>query len=192
MNNNVRRLVESALIIALSTVLSMLKIDLPFGGGVTIVSMLPLVINSYRWGWKWGTLTSFVYSLIQLLLGLDNVGYAETTAVAVAIALLDYVLPYTLIGLASLFSRSRKGLAAGIVCTFFLRFLCHLVTGAIIWGQWMPETFMGMAMTNPWVYSFLYNGWYMLAETVLTLLVAMSAYNVLSERLMKNQELRKA
>ncbi len=185
MNKNVRRLVESALIIALSTILSMLKIDLPFGGGVTVVSMLPLVINSYRWGWKWGTLTSFVYSLIQLLLGLDNVGYAETAGVAVTIALLDYVVPYTVIGLASVFKDSRSGLVAGITVTFFLRFLCHLVTGVVVWGQWMPETFMGLKMTNPWVYSFLYNGWYMLAETILTLIVAMSAYEILSKRFMK-------
>ena len=52
MNKTVRKLTESAIFIAIATVLSFLKIDLPFGGGVTIVSMLPLVIISHRWGWK--------------------------------------------------------------------------------------------------------------------------------------------
>ena len=97
-NKTVRKLVESALFIAIATVLSMLKIDLPFGGGVTIVSMLPLVLVSHRWGWKWGVMTAFAYSLIQLLLGLDNVGYATTFATALGVIFLDYVIAYTVIG----------------------------------------------------------------------------------------------
>lgn len=185
MKNSTRRLVESALILALATVLSMVKIDLPFGGGVTVVSMLPIVICSYRWGWKWGTFTSFVYSLIQLLLGLDNVGYAETSAAAFCIIMLDYIVAYTVIGLAGAFDKSRKGINCAIAATFSLRFFCHFVTGAVIWGQWMPDTFMGMAMKSPWIYSFLYNGWYMLAEAVLTLLVVNSAYKSLSEQFLK-------
>ncbi|MBR3271734.1 MAG: energy-coupled thiamine transporter ThiT, partial [Clostridia bacterium] len=76
-NHTVRRLVESALMIAVATVLSLIKIDLPFGGGVTIVSMLPLILISHRYGWKWGLATAFVYSVAQLVLGLDNVAYAE-------------------------------------------------------------------------------------------------------------------
>ena len=38
---------------------------------------------------------------------------------------------------------------------------------------------MNMTMTNPWIYSFLYNGWYMLAELVVTEIVAMSIYGPL-------------
>ena len=75
---------------------------------------------------------------------------------------------------------SRKAVFWGILFTFLLRFLCHLVTGAWIWGEWMPETFMNMTMTSPWLYSFLYNGWYMLAELVVTELIAMLIYKPLS------------
>ena len=178
-----RRMTESALFIAVATVLSMLKIDLPFGGGVTIVSMLPLILISHRWGWKWGTLTAFVYSLIQLLLGLDNVGYAKTFATVLGVIFLDYVIAYTVIGLSgamdSLLGKTRKSVAVGIAVTFFLRFCCHLITGAWIWGEWMPETFMNLTMTSPWLYSFLYNGWYMLAELVVTEIVAMLIYQPL-------------
>ena len=53
MKNSTRRLTDTAILIALGTVLSLFKIDLPFGGGVTICSMLPLVIISFRYGWKW-------------------------------------------------------------------------------------------------------------------------------------------
>ena len=181
--NLTRMMAESAIFIAIATVLSFLKIDLPFGGGVTIVSMLPIIMISHRWGWKWGVLTAFAYSLIQLIFGLDNVGYASSFLAAVGIILLDYIVAYTVIGLSGAFEKplgkTRKAVAVGIAVTFCLRFLCHLVTGAIIWGVWMPETFMNMTMTNPWIYSFLYNGWYMLAELVLTEIVAMLIYQPL-------------
>ena len=181
--NTTRRLTESAILIALGTVLSLIKLDLPFGGGVTICSMLPVVLLSFRYGWRWGGFAGFVYSALQLLLGLDNVQYASSAVMAAGIVVLDYLLAYTVIGFAAFFggkpAGSRKALVLGIVISFFLRFVCHWITGAWIWGEWMPEAFMGMAMTSPWIYSFLYNGWYMLAETVLSLVVAMAIYKPL-------------
>lgn len=180
-----RKLVESAMIVAIATVLSLIKIDLPFGGGVTIVSMLPLILASHRWGWKWGLVTAFVYSVLQLILGLDNVGYAASFGMAVGIVLLDYIIAYTVIGLSgffdTVFGKTRQSVAVGIAVTFCLRFLCHLITGAWIWGVWMPEEFMNLPMTNVWVYSFLYNGWYMLAELVVTEIVAMLIYKPLGK-----------
>lgn len=195
MKNSTRRLTDTAILIALGTVLSLFKIDLPFGGGVTICSMLPLVIISFRYGWKWGGLAGFVYSVIQLMLGLDNVQYASSAVMAAGIILLDYILPYTVIGFASLFggkpTNTRKALVLGIVVSFVLRLVCHIVTGAWIWGEWMPEEFMNMAMTSPWIYSILYNGWYMLAEIVLTVIVAMAIYNPL-KRFIHGEDLKKA
>lgn len=195
MKNSTRRLTETAILIALGTVLSLFKIDLPFGGGVTICSMLPLVIISFRYGWKWGGLAGFVYSVIQLMLGLDNVQYASSAVMAGGIIVLDYILPYTVIGFASLFggkpTNTRKALVLGIVVSFVLRLVCHIVTGAWIWGEWMPEEFMNMAMTSPWIYSILYNGWYMLAEIVLTVIVAMAIYNPL-KRFIHGEDLKKA
>ena len=180
-----RKLVESAMLIAVATVLSLIKFDLPFGGGVTVVSMLPLVVASHRWGWKWGVVTAFVYSVLQLILGLDNVGYATSFVMAVGVVFLDYIIAYTVIGLSGVFDvfmgKKRAAVAVGIAVTFVLRFLCHLITGAWIWGEWMPEEFMGMTMTSPWFYSFLYNGWYMLAELVLTEIVAMLIYGPLGK-----------
>lgn len=175
------QLVESALMIAVATVASMVKIDLPFGGGVTILSMLPLILISHRYGWPWGLLTAFTYSIVQMLFGLDNVGYATNFIMGAGIVLLDYVLAYTVIGLSGVFGKSRGAVAAGIAVTFTLRFLCHLISGAWIWGVWMPESFMGLPMTNPWIYSALYNGWYMLAELVATEVVAMIIYKPLEK-----------
>ena len=185
MNNITRRLTESALFIAVATVLSFVKIDLPFGGGVTIVSMLPLIIISHRWGWKWGVFSAFVYGVIQLLFGLDNVGYATTFLTAVGVVLLDYVIAYTMLGFSGIFDKpcgkTRKSVCIGIAVTFFLRFVCHYITGVWIWGGWMPDSFMNMTMTSPWLYSFLYNGWYMLAELILTEIVANIIYAPLAK-----------
>ena len=75
MGKSTRRLVESAVMIAIGTVLSMFPFSAPwaFGGGVTICSMLPLVIIAHRYGTKWGLFTAFVYSVLQLILGVSNV-----------------------------------------------------------------------------------------------------------------------
>lgn len=189
-----RKLVESAILIAVATVLSLIKIDLPFGGGVTVVSMFPLILCSHRWGWKWGVVTAFVYSVLQLILGLDNVGYATSFGMALGIIFLDYILAYTVIGLSgisdAILRRKNAGtVAVGIAVTFCLRFLCHYITGVWIWGEWMPEEFMGLPMTSPWLYSFLYNGWYMLAELVLTEIVAMASYPAL-RRYYRGEDIR--
>ena len=161
-----RRLVESALMIAVGTVLSVLKVDSlwAFGGGLTIGSMVPLVLISHRWGIKWGTFTAFVYSLLQLILGVDNIQYATSVGMAIAIILLDYVIAYTVIGLAAMFGSSRPGIIGGVVVTLGIRFLCHFLSGWMIWDALFPNE---LGMTSA-VYSLWYNGSYMLPEILIT------------------------
>ena len=87
--NRVLMLTESAAMIAFATVLSIVKIvDMPYGGSVTACSMLPLLIIAYRYGTKWGLLTSFTYGVIQMFLGMDNLTYATSFWAAGA-----YILP---------------------------------------------------------------------------------------------------
>ena len=167
------KLVESAVLIAIGTVLSeFAKIDMPLGGGLTVCSMLPLVLLCHRWGTRWGLFSAFVYSLLQLVLGLNNVQYATSALMAAGIVVLDYVLPYTLIGLSALFRKGKANLpaalTAGIVFTFALRFLCHFFTGWWIWDALWPNEF---GWASP-LYSLLYNGSYMLPEMILTSAVA--------------------
>ena len=184
---SLRVFVECVLMVAVATVLSLIKIDLPFGGGVTICSMLPIILISHRHGVKWGLATAFVYSLIQLVLGLDNVGYATTTVMAIGVVMLDYVVAYTVLGLSGGFNKvfpkreAPTAVMVGTAVTFFLRFVCHFITGGWIWKEWMPETFMNLPMTNPWVYSALYNGWYMLVELLLSEIVIALLYKPLGK-----------
>ena len=176
-----RKLAESAVLIALGTILSIFKIDMPMGGGLTICSMLPLVLLSFRYGWKWGTFSALAYSLLQLVLGLDNVQYATSFIMAAGVVFLDYVIAYTVIGLSGLakefIANKRTALTVGIAVTFALRFLCHFITGIWIWNALWPNEY---GMAGP-VYSAVYNGWYMGAELVLTVLVANLLYQPLGK-----------
>ena len=62
-----RRLTESAMLLALAVVLEfvskMFIPEMPFGGQVTLVSMLPVVLISYRHGMKWGFFAAFTGSI---------------------------------------------------------------------------------------------------------------------------------
>lgn len=181
MKTTTKRMVETALLIAVATVLSIFKIDMPMGGGLTICSMLPIILLSHRYGWKWGLVSSTVYSLLQLVLGLDNVSYATSAIMAIGIILLDYVIAYIVIGLSGItekfFGKTRTSVIVGIAATFTLRFLCHVVTGAWIWDALWPN---GYGMSSI-AYSLAYNGWYMAAETVITIAVAMIIYKPLEK-----------
>lgn len=186
--NTTLMLVESALLIAVGTVLSLFKIDMPMGGGLTICSMLPLAIIGYRYGCKWGLVSGFAYSLLQLVLGLDNVQYATSAVMAIAIVLLDYIIAYTVIGLSGMFKGKIKNgavaLTAGIAVTFALRFLCHFITGVWIWDAMWPNEFgAGGTHMNSFLYSAAYNGWYMAAEVVITAIAAFILYTPLKKHL---------
>ena len=183
MGKSTRRLVESAVMIAIGTVLSMFPFSAPwaFGGGVTICSMLPLVIIAHRYGTKWGLFTAFVYSVLQLILGVSNVQVAAGYGfvLAVGVLLLDYILAFTVIGLSACFNGVIKNhlvsIVVGIVFTFALRFVCHFLSGWIIWGVITPNE---MGLVAP-LYSLIYNGGYMLPETIITALVAVLTYKPL-------------
>lgn len=188
-NSKIRALCEGALMVALATVLNEFTkvIPMPFGGGVTICSMLPIVLFSFRWGWRRGLACGGVFSILQLLFGLDNVQYATSTVMAAGIVLLDYLVPYTVIGLAGAFKRNKPELAyvLGIVVTFFLRLVCHFITGWWIWDALWPNEFGLLAP----VYSLAYNGCYMVAEMVLTSIVAVLLCRTALRRYMVGDDL---
>lgn len=164
-----RTLVECALMVALGTVLSNIKLfSMPNGGSVTLLSMLPFVVVSFRHGWKWGLFTGFVNGCLQMLLGF----WAPPTPTFWYFAgevLLDYLLAFMALGLAGLFAKPFKNRTVGVACgTFisgFLRFLCSFLSGVLVWGNLAD----GWAA---WSYSLIYNGSYMLPETLLTVVAA--------------------
>lgn len=157
-----RALCEGAIIVALAQVLGYIKLfSLPQGGSIT-VNMLPVFVYCARWGFGPGMLASFALGLLQLLLdGAYAWGWQSFIG--------DYLLAYGLLGLAGLFHKSRNGFFVGSVVGAAARFVAHYLTGVLVWGEYMPESFFGMTMTTPWLYSALYNGSYIALDLVLCL-----------------------
>ena len=166
-----KKLVEASLLVALATVLSILKIaELPYGGSITLASMFPILLLSYRHGVRWGLGGGVVYGVLQQLLGLNNLSYFTTWQSVVAIIFLDYVIAFTVVGLGGIFRRSVQdqafSLATGAVFVCVLRYLCHVISGATVWaGLSIPD---GAAIG----YSLIYNATYMIPETVVLVAVA--------------------
>ena len=145
-----RCLVEGAIFVALAQVLGYLKIwRMPWGGSVTLL-MLPIFIYAVRWGVGPGLLAGFVLSILQFVLDQSfTLGWQGIV--------FDYLLAFTLLGLAGLASGKKGGIFWGSCAGAFGRFVSHYIAGATIWAEYMPEKFLGMTMTSPWIYSAIYN-----------------------------------
>ena len=183
MKTSIRKLAESAMLIAIAVVLSLFEFKGPWalGGGITICSMLPIVLIAYRFGTGWGVVCSLAYSLLQLVLGFSNLQYAPTAVSIAVIILFDYILAYGVIGISAVFKGVikdlRKSIIVGIVFTFSLRFICHFISGLVVWEVIFPNE-LGWA---PAIWSLAYNGSYMLPEIIITCAVAMLLYKPLEK-----------
>lgn len=168
-SNKIQILVECALMVALAAVLALLPvIRLPYGGSVSWASMAPIVLISFRHGPKWGLLSGIAFALIQMM----QAFYPPPTQTALNFALvvlLDYLLAFGVLGIACLFGRRIQkpalSMAVGAFCVTCLRYLCHIVSGVLIWGVYAEE---GQSVL---VYSILYNGTYMIPEIIITTVV---------------------
>lgn len=175
MNSNTKRglltLTECSLMIALSTVLSVFPLfEMPYGGSITLASFLPIVIAAYRHGAKYGLGTAAVASLVQMLLGMKNFSYFTTWQSIVAIALFDYVIAFTIFGLAGCFRKVLKNqslaVVTGALFASVVRYICHVISGATVWAGLSIPTEAAL------LYSFSYNATYMIPETVILVLTA--------------------
>ncbi len=155
-----RMLCEGALCIALSLALSYLEIDLWFQGGSISATMIPLILFAFRWGAGWGVLAGLVFGTLKYFL-------SSGWAIDWVSIIFDYTVAYAMVGLAGLFKRKTRLLPLAAVVAGFSRFIIHYFSGATVYARWMPEEFMGLPMTSPFIYSALYNGGYMLPCTIL-------------------------
>ena len=164
-----KMLAIGALCLALAFVLSYIRVlDLPQGGSVTILSLLPLIIFAYMFGPVYGLILCFAYSLLQILQGPYIVHWAQF--------LLDYPLAFTLVGLAGF---CRKNIVLGTVVGYVARYLCHVISGAIFYAEYAGDA----GFSSGLVYSIFYNG-FAIVEMVLCLIVlAIPAIRKMLDRL---------
>ncbi|MBQ3265174.1 MAG: energy-coupled thiamine transporter ThiT [Ruminococcus sp.] len=166
-----QKLTETGLMLALAVILSIVKIaELPYGGSITLASMLPMIIIAYRYGVGWGSLAGVVYGLIQMILGMNNVSYATSIIAAIAIILLDYLFAFTVTCLGGLFRGMKSqsaafGIGALLVC--FARYVFHVISGCTVWAG------LSIPTGDAFFYSMIYNATYMLPETIITVVAAL-------------------
>ena len=156
--SNTKKLTLSAVLLAIATVLSMFKLfELPFGGSVTVASMVPIVLIAYLFGTKWGLFSAFVYSVLQLILGVAT-GIVSKMFLpgeeqmllwqAISICVLDYILAYLMLGFGGIFKNKMKHrtpeIVLGAVVATLLSWVMHTVSGYIFYGAW-AEWFFGDA-----------------------------------------------
>ncbi|MBP5236470.1 MAG: energy-coupled thiamine transporter ThiT [Clostridia bacterium] len=199
-NKTTLKLVTSAMLITLGTVISFICelipfLNLPFGGTITVCSLLPIVIISWMYGLKWGFGSAFVYSVLQTVIGLKTVSALFIPdsdsymglEVAIVIILIDYIAAFTSVGISGVFRKLKSktlALVLGSILGTVLCYLFHVLSGAVFYGAW-AEWFFTDTIVKDWriskaimenfsgtslavVYSFIYNGCYMIPEIIIT------------------------
>lgn len=162
----VRALCEGAIMVALAQVLSYLKfMELPNGGSLT-PAMFPVLFFALRWGLWRGLGAGFVFGVLQLIFdGAYAWGWQSM--------LLDYLVAFTPLGLAGLFRGKAWGIFPGTVLGCAARFAVHYISGVTIYRIVAPTEIPGLGVyDNPALYSLVYNGSYMLPNTLLALAIA--------------------
>lgn len=203
MANKTKRLTESAMLLAMAIVLELVSKmfipEMPFGGQVTLVSMLPVVLISYRHGVKWGLVSSLAYALIEMVIGAKTVaaafqpGYFGDTAMigyALIMCVLDYLVAFTVLGIGGCFRNKIKNPGVSLMCGSLValcaRYAAHVISGFILFSGWAEWFFTqdgfpawGASLVESlsptmlgFVYSLVYNGMYMVPEIILTAIVA--------------------
>ena len=163
MKQQVRALTQGAAMMAVAEILSFLPLyKLPWGGSIDL-AMLPIILYAVRWGIGPGLVMSFAHGCLQML-------FEGGIAIGWQSILGDYLIAYGVLGVAGL---CKGKFALGTVVACVLRFGVHYVVGATVWASYMPEVFMGLPMVNPWAYSALYNGAYMLPDLVMVLVAGL-------------------
>ena len=148
-------LVYISLMLAFSVILQQLRIyHFPQGGSVTLGSMIPLLLLSYRYGISTGALAGFLYGLIAIL--------QDPFILHPIQVLFDYPLPYMSLGLAALIP-AHKFLSTAIA--FLSRFACHFISGVVFFSSYAPE---GM---SPIIYSLTANSTYFLPESIICFII---------------------
>lgn len=170
MNKSIRCLCETAILIALAVLFDYLFKMIPIlampNGGRFTLTMLPLLINGYRNGLKWGIIGGLGYAVINFML--DGFFWHWGSII------FDYILAFGVLGLTGLFKNSGKKVGVfvfGIIFACFLRYICHSLSGVIFFKEyaeaWFSENPSSFAYGSVFLYSFvIYNGPYMLASTI--------------------------
>ena len=164
-----RALTEGAVLIALSMVLNLVSkpifANMVNGGSVTL-AMFPILFYAHRWGVGRGLLMGFAYGLLDMLF---DGGYAWGWQSI----LLDYLVAYMALGLGGMFRGKAWGVFPGVLVGCLARFGVHYLSGVTIYKILVPTEVAGFGVfADPHIYSLVYNGVYMIPNTMIALVIA--------------------
>ena len=146
------------LIFCAMSVLSNIKLfEFPFGGSITLLSMLVICLPGYWFGLGAGLLTGTAYGILQLLID-PYVLYPMQL-------LIDYPLAFGALGLSGLFSNSKFGLIKGYLVGVAGRYVFAVISGFVFFAEYAWEGW------SPLPYSLVYNGIYLAAEAAITVII---------------------
>lgn len=161
-----KKMIICALLVSMASVLAFVSklIPVPWlqGGNITLASAVPVILTSVLFGVKWGTISSVIFAVLQMIMGFYPPPTHTFTSFAVVI-MLDYIFAFGAYGLADLFYKKEKTYTLVIsgIAVVFLRYICHIISGILIWGVYAEG--YGIA-----AYSVIYNGTYMIPEIIIT------------------------
>ncbi len=156
-----KQLVFAAMGIALAFVTSYIKIfSLPWGGSVTLCSMLFIVLIANWYGVQTGILVGLAYGILQFL--------QEPYVLSFFQVCCDYIFAFASLGVAGFFAGKNKGLLKGYIAAVIARGFFHSLGGYLYWMSYMPDNFP-KSLTA--VYPIVYNYSYLLAEGIITVIL---------------------
>jgi thiamine transporter len=145
-------LTASGMAAALALVLGYLKLyQLPQGGSITLAAV-PILYLSFWRGPRAAMLAGLLCGLLSLIGGY---------IIHPVQLLLDYPLPFALLGVAGAFDRVPR---LGILIAQALRCSCHIASGVIFFASYAPE---GVTV---WHYAALYNLSFILPEALISMI----------------------
>ena len=156
-----KQLVFCAMAMSLAFVTSYMKIfTMPWGGSVTLCSMLFIVLIANWYGVKAGISVGLAYSILQFI--------QEPYVLSFFQVCCDYFLAFAALGVAGFFAKSSHGLVKGYIAAVIARGAFHALGGYLYWMSYMPDNFPQSLKS---VYPIAYNYSYLLAEALITVIV---------------------
>jgi thiamine transporter len=158
-------LAEIIVFSALSAVLYTIRpFTLPYGGSITLGSMVPIMWLSLRRGIRVGVIAGAIFGVLALFIDVLFLGAAAVIATPLQ-AVLEYPVAFGLIGLTGMFYRKTVRLAiAGAALSTFLRFLVHYFVGVFVWYY----VYAFPAGYGQYVWPAVYNGSFLSVEFIIS------------------------
>ena len=150
-------LTEIAIAVALSAICHFIRLYQMLQGGAVSLTMVPILLISYRHGVVPGIITGAIYGVVSLLM--DSVIYHPLSI------LLDYVLAFGAVGIAGFFKPDKTGIVLGTTLGISGRFISSTLSGALLFAEFAPKG------QNVWLCSIGYQASYLIPELIICILV---------------------